>query len=262
MKTFLENYWTGKSVVITGASSGIGWALVEALAPFQVTFGLISRRVQPMQELAETFKDSKSRFWIKSCDVKKQDEIKEAIHEFYQYTGSLDVIWVNSGVSGRTSFAKWNWDNFENVLNTNLKGAIHSIIPALEIMAEQNSGTIVGIGSASSMRGMPKHPIYSMTKIGLHYFMESMSAELPQIQFTIIHPGFVDTPLNAGRPGRIWLMQPDKAAQLMIKAVARRKKIYIYPFRMKLVYYLVRFIPAWLYIWGAKRAISSGRAID
>jgi len=258
----LENYWNGKSVLITGASSGIGWALVEALAPFQVKFGLLSRRLQPMQELAEKFKNSGSTFWLKSCDVKNQSETQKAINEFYLQSGSLDVVWVNSGVSGRTSFTKWNWDNFESVLNTNLKGAVYTIIPALEIMDEQNSGTIVGIGSASSMRGMPKHPMYSMTKIGLHYFMESMSAELPQIQFTIIHPGFVDTPLNAGRSGRIWLMQPDKAAQLMIKAVAKQKKVYIYPFRMKLVYYLVRFIPARLYSWGAKRAISSGKARD
>jgi short-subunit dehydrogenase len=258
----LFKYWQGKSVIITGASSGIGLALVEVLSAYHVQFGLISRRLEPMKELTMRFKDSGSSFWLRSCDVRNRNEIDLAIKEFHQYAGKLDAIWVNSGVSGRTSFAKWNWGNCENVLNTNLKGAIYSIIPSLEIMSEQQSGTVIGVGSATSMRGMPKHPIYSLTKIGLHYFMESLSLELPQIQFTIIHPGFVDTPLNTGRPGRIWLMQPDKAAKLMVKAVAKRKKVYIYPFRMKLLYYLVRILPAWIYQWGASKAARSVRPDD
>lgn len=255
----MNNFWTGKSVLITGASSGIGWALVEALAQYQVKLGLLSRRLEPMQELAEKFKDSGSTFWIKSCDVKNRKKTEKAIREFYQFSGSLDVVWVNSGVGGRTTLEQWNWNNFENVLDTNLKGAIYTIIPALDIMTKQENGIIVGIGSASSMRGMAKHPAYSMSKIGLHYFMESFSVELPHIQFTIIHPGFIDTPLGQGRPGRIWLLQPDKAAQIMIKAVEKKKKILIFPFRMKFVYYLVRFLPINLYLWLSRRAVRSGK---
>lgn len=258
----LIKYWYGKSVIITGASSGIGYALVEALSSYQIQFGLISRRLAPMQELAERFKNSGSHFWLKSCDVRNREEINLAVKEFHNYAGRIDVVWVNSGVSGRTSFAKWNWDNCENVLNTNLKGAIYTIIPSLEAMSKQRSGVIVGVGSASSMRGMPKHPIYSLTKIGLHYFMESLALELPSIQFTIIHPGFVDTPLNTGRPGRIWLMQPDKAAKLMIKATAKRKKVYIFPLRMKLMYYLIRILPSRIYQWGATKAAQIVRPDD
>ena len=255
----MKKFWTGKSVLITGASSGIGWALVEALAPYHVKFGLLSRRLEPMQQLAGQLKDSGSTFWLKSCDVKNRNETEKAIREFYQFTGSLDAVWVNSGVSGRTTLEQWNWDNFENVLDTNLKGAVYTIIPALDIMAKQEKGILVGIGSASSMRGMPKHPAYSMSKIGLHYFMESCSIELPHIQFTIIHPGFIDTLLNPSRPGRIWLMQPDKAVQIMIKAVVKGKKILILPFRMKLVYYLVRLLPINLYLWLSRKAIRSGK---
>ena len=97
------------------------------------------------------------------------------------------------------------------------------------------------------MRGFPRHGIYSLTKIGLTYFLESLAAELPQIQVTIIHPGYVDTPINAGNPNRFWLMQPDRAAQLMITAVAKRKPIYIFPWQMRLVYHLVRLVPSGLY---------------
>ena len=74
-----------------------------------------------------------------------------------------------------------------------------------------------------------------------------MAAELPQIRFTTIYPGFVDTPINQNSPNRFWVMRPQKAAQLMIAAVAKRKAHYIYPFRMKLLFWTIRPLPAPLY---------------
>jgi len=143
------------------------------------------------------------------------------------------------------------------VIDTNLKGAIYTIRACLEIMVPQQSGAIIGIGSAVSMRGcLPTRGIYGLTKIGLDYLMESLASELPQIQFTTIHPGFVDTEINQGQSHRIWLMTPEKAARLMIKAVAKRKKVFIYPYRMKLLYRIIRMLPAALYISLARKIIA------
>jgi short-subunit dehydrogenase len=129
------------------------------------------------------------------------------------------------------------------------------MIACLEVMAAQKSGAIIGIGSAASMRGMGGRSIYSLTKIALHYFLESMAVELPEIQFTIFHPGFVDTPINQGNPNRFWLMQPPQAARLMIKAVAKRKRVVIYPLPMKILYRCARLIPAGLYRQIARRGL-------
>lgn len=257
MSDYLNKYWAGKKVLITGASSGLGWAITEQLAPFGVHFCLLSRRIEPMQELADKLQNTKSSFWLQSCDVRNREETEKAIYDFYRLKGGLDVVWVNSGVGGRTSFNKWDWEKYDYVLGTNLTGAVQTIIPALQIMTRQGSGTIVGIGSAASMRGLPNHPVYGITKMGLHYFLESLAIELPQIQFTIIHPGFVDTPISENRSKRIWLMQPEKAAQIMLKAIARRKKVVIYPKKMKYLYYLVRFLPTSLYRFLAKSAVHS-----
>ncbi len=257
MPDYLTKYWTGKKVLITGASSGLGRAITGQLAPFGVHFCLLSRRIEPMQELAGRLQKMGSSFWIRSCDVRSREETEKAIYDFHRAKNGLDVVWANSGVGGRTSFNKWNWENYDNVLDTNLTGAVQTIIPALQIMTRQGYGTIVGIGSAASMRGLPNHPVYGITKMGLHYFLESLAIELPQIQFTIIHPGFVDTPISESRSKRIWLMQPGEAAQIMIKAVAKRKKIMIYPRKMKYLYYLVRFLPTSLYRFLAKNAVHS-----
>jgi len=250
---WLEDYWRGKAVLITGASSGLGWAITEALAPYGIHFGLLSRREERLRELAEKLKDSGSRFWYRRCDVRDRGGVYRAVGDFARAAGRIDVAWVNSGVAGSTWARSWDWDRAETMIDTNLKGAIYTIMACLETMKEQQSGAIVGIGSAASMRGVPGRAIYSLTKIALAYFMESLMAEFPHIQFTVIHPGFVDTPINRGNPNRIWLMQPPEAAQLMIRAVARRKRVYIYPFRMRLLYRFVRILPGGVYQWIARR---------
>lgn len=201
-----------------------------------------------MNELAEKLAHSGSKFWYRSCDVRYRDQVYSSVNDFYADVGRLDVAWVNSGIGVNTAFAKWNWDDIEVALNTNLKGAIYTVRACLEIMVTKKAGTVVGIGSAAAMRGLPTRSIYCLTKIGFAYFLESLAAELPEIQFTMIHPGFVDTPINANNPNRFWLLPPATAAQMMIRAVAKRKRLYIYPSRMNLLYRAVRLLPIPIYL--------------
>jgi short-subunit dehydrogenase len=255
----LKEFWYRKRVLITGASSGLGWAVAEALAPFEVQFGLLSRREERLQELTALLADSGSRFWYRACDVRDRSAVYEAVRAFADWAGGIDVAWVNSGIGGASSVNRWDWDRVEAMIDTNLKGAIYTTMACLEVMNRQGQGAIVGIGSAASMRGMPAHGIYSLTKIGLHYFFESLMPECPNIQFTVIHPGYVDTPINQGNPNRIWLMQPDRAARRMIRAVARRKRFYIFPFRMRLLYRLVRAMPDGMYQWIVKQYVKANQ---
>lgn len=255
MSRRLKKYWTGKSVLITGASSGLGWALVEVLAPYEIHFGLMSRRREKLEELAKKLDGRGSKFTICPCDVRHREEVEKAVADFHQTAGRIDVAWVNSGISKISSYAEWDWDLVEAMLDTNLKGAIYTTKACLDVMVPQKSGAVVGIGSAASMRGMPTRGIYSTTKIGLQYMFESLAVELPEIQFTTIHPGYVDTPLNRGNPNRMWLLEQDRAAQLMIQAVAKKKHIYIYPWQMRLLYKLIRGLPWFLFRRLAKKLI-------
>ncbi len=259
MNRRLAAYWTGKTVLITGASSGLGYALVEALAPYRVHFGLLSRRLEPMQELAAKLAASGSQFWLRACDVQKRAEVEGAIADFVKAAGRLDVAWVNSGIGGETSFRRWDWNRVESMINTNLNGALYTAHTCLQHMVPQNRGAIAAISSVSAMRGLAGRPIYSLTKIALAYYMEAMAAELPQIQFTTIYPGFVDTAINRGNPRRLWLMMPPQAAQLMIKAVAKRQREYIYPWQMRLIFHLVRALPAGIYRWLGGKTIELSR---
>lgn len=259
MNRRLANYWRGKTILITGASSGLGYALVEALAPYRVHLGLLSRRVELMQELANKLHASGSQFWIRACDVQKRAEVENAIADFVKAAGRLDVAWVNSGIGGETSYRKWDWNRVESLIDTNLKGALYTAHTCLQYMARQNHGTLVGISSVAAMRGLAARPIYSITKLGIAYYLEAMAAELPQLQFTTIYPGFVDTAINRGNPRRLWLMTPERAAQLMITAVAKRQREYIYPWQMRWIFRLVRLLPAGIYRWVGGKMIEVSR---
>jgi len=255
----LQDYWQEKNVVITGASSGLGAGLVDALAPYNIHFCLLSRRVEPMEDLARRHRSGGSHFFIKACDVRNRAEVDAAIEEYVRAAGPPDVAWVNSGVAGDTSFAGWDWSAVENILATNLNGAIYTAYACLRFMLPQKKGAIVAISSAAAMRGLGGRSIYSMTKIALAYYMESMAAELPEIQFTTIYPGFVDTPINRNNPRRFWVVKSPDAAQRMIRAVAQKKISYIYPFPMKLLFHAIRALPAAWYRALSRRAMNLSR---
>ncbi len=259
MNNFLRRYWSNKTVLITGASSGLGWAMVEALARYHVHFGLMSRSTAKMQALAEKLSNSGSQFSIYTCDVRNRIEVFAAVQRFRQEAGRIDVAWVNSGVGEDSSHDCWSWENFEAMIETNLKGAIYTTQACIEVMLTQGHGAIAGIGSAAAMKGLPGRGVYGLTKVSLEYFFLSKMAELPQIRFTVIHPGFVDTPINQGNSKRFWLMQPDRAARIMIKAVARRRRVMVYPFRMRLLFVLVRHLPNALYSRLAAKAVNLSR---
>ncbi len=243
----MNHFWRNKRIVITGASSGLGMAVTRALAPYGCQFALLSRRTEPMISLAKELGGGEDRFFIASCDVRDYVSVQSSIDTFAAKTGGLDVAWVNSGVAGETSWHQWDWERINTTIDVNIRGALHTIHASLHHMAPAGQGTIVGISSAASMRGLPGRTVYSMSKIALNWIMDSLAAEFPTIRFVTIMPGFIDTPINQDNPNRFWLMQPERAALLMIRAAARGKSAYIYPFRMKLLYHLIHSLPTPVY---------------
>lgn len=249
----LQRFWGGKSVLVTGASSGLGWAVVEALAPYGVDFGLLARREERLKELAGRLQSTPSRFWIRRCDVTHREEVEQAVADFAQEMGRIDVGWINSGVAADTYRDRYRWEVIEKGIDTNFKGAVYTVRACLDAMSRQGRGTVVAISSVAAMRGLPIASIYSATKVALLSYIEGMAIEYPEIQFTTILPGYVDTPINRGNPGRFFLMQPEEAAQIMIKGVAHGKRIVIFPWQMRCIFHLVRAIPSGVYLPVARR---------
>ena len=247
------SFWTGKAVLITGASSGLGAALMEALAPHRLHLGLLARRDDEIRRLAGPLSGSGSQFWIRACDVRDRVAVEGAVRDFAYAAGALDVVWVNSGIGGETSRERWDWDLVEAMIDTNLKGALYTTRAALELMAPRRSGRLVAISSAAAMRGLPARGVYGATKVALAYYFESLALEYPELGFTTIFPGFVDTPINRGTPNRLFLMGADRAARIMMGAVERGERVLIYPWQIRALFHLARSLPFPWYRAAARR---------
>ncbi len=237
------SFWTGKAVLITGASSGLGAALTEALAPHRLHLGLLARREEEMRRVTSALSPSGSQFWIRGCDVRDRVAVERAVRDFADAAGALDVVWVNSGVGGETSREQWDWDLVDAMIDTNLKGALYTTRAALDVMAPRRAGRLVAISSAAAMRGLPARAVYGATKIALAYYFESLALEYPELGFTTIFPGFVDTPINQGNPNRLFLMGADRAARIMMRAVERGQRVLIYPWQIRALFHLARGLP-------------------
>ncbi|MCC7440388.1 MAG: SDR family NAD(P)-dependent oxidoreductase [Bdellovibrionales bacterium] len=252
-----KSYWQGKTILLTGASSGLGRAVAEHLAPYGVHLGLCARRIEEMEKLALSLSHTPSRFTVLKCDVRDRAQVEAAVAAFAREAGHIDVAWVNSGVGGESSFEGWRWDHVETMIDTNLKGFIYTVRASLERMVPaardgrvrgesiaRSRPVVVGISSAAAMRGLPGASLYSATKVAVQYAMEGMACEHPEIQFTTILPGFVDTPINQDVPNRMFLLTPAQAARLMTEAVRKGKAEFVYPRPMAVIFHLVRWIPA------------------
>ena len=243
--THLAKYWNGKSIFITGASSGLGWALALELAKYDVHLGLTARREEKLIALKKQIlaKYPERKVWTHSLDVQQRADVESCVTQFCEAAGGLDCLWANSGVGEETSFRQWSWQEAEDMIDTNIKGAIYTVEAGLKQMVPKQKGTIVGLSSAAAMAGMPGTSIYCMTKAALSCYLEAVAAEHPALQVTTICPGFVDTPINQNNPKRFWLLTPELAAVMMMTAVAKRRARYIYPFKMKLVFHFVQLLP-------------------
>lgn len=97
MSVPIKNFWQDKAVLITGASSGIGWALTEELAQYGVHFGLLSRRQLRMQQLADSLRGSGSKFWIRSCDVR---DVSRFFRQFRNLSASPAGLMLRGSIAG------------------------------------------------------------------------------------------------------------------------------------------------------------------
>jgi len=184
-----------KVCVITGASSGIGYATAKLFSERGYRVYGISRR----SELR--------------ADVKNYEEIKGAIERVVEKEGGLDILVVNAGIARVGYVEEFNISDWLEVINTNLNGAFYTVKAALPHIRE--GGHIVFVGSIASKRAFPGWSAYCASKWGLLGFAKSLGEELKgRIKVSTVLPGAVDTPLWEGIGG-------DKSRMLKAEDVAK-----------------------------------------
>ena len=244
-------FWQDKCVLITGASSGIGWALAAHTAARGARVGLLARREEKLAELARSIESGGGRAAFAVADVADPDQIEQALRLLEESLGPCDVLIANAGVHHYTRGDVFNVDDARAVFATNVNGVINAIGAVLPAMLERRSGHLVAVASIAAMLGLPEVGAYSASKAALVTLMESLRVDLHRfgIKVTTICPGFVETPLIANHPRSVlkFVLQPEEAARRIARAIERGKAEYWFPWQMWLAARLARALPFGLY---------------
>lgn len=238
----------GKVVMLTGASSGLGWAMAKAFAASGATVGGLARRADKLQALGGELQPFGGRYAYAVADMTDRNATQQAIAHLTQELGPCDILIANAGLGEGNTATDLNIPGAERVIRTNLLGAMYAIEAVLPTMLHRGTGHLVGISSMAAFKGLPGAAAYCASKAALTSYLESLRISLraKNIAVTTIHPGFVRTPMTTKNPKMLWLLEPDEAARKMVRAIAARKKVYSFPKRMRCLMALTRWLPDWL----------------
>ncbi len=241
--------FANKVAVITGASSGIGWEVAKLLASKGCKVGLLARRLPLLETLAKEIQASGGQAAFAQADVADRQQTVSAIHALRAQLGPVDLLLANSGLGLPTNLDPPNMDQIVAMVNVNLLGVIYSIEAVLPEMLERKEGHLAAVSSMAAYKGLPGESAYCASKAAVNTYMEGLRIQLRTrgIAVTTICPGFIKTPMTEVNKFKMpWLMDADKAARKIVRALERRKKVFNFPWQMAILMRWTRWLPDWL----------------
>ncbi|UOG19080.1 SDR family oxidoreductase [Acinetobacter sp. PK01] len=214
-----------KTILITGASSGLGAGMAREFAQKGYNLAICARRLERLEALKQ---ELESLYGIqviaKTLDVTNYDQVFEVFKAFQQDFGKLDRIIVNAGVGQGRRIGKGNFEINRATAETNFISALAQCEAAVEIFRAQNSGHLVVISSMSAMRGLPKHlSTYAASKAAVAHLAEGIRAELidTPIKVSTIFPGYIRTELNEGAKKLPFEVDEKTGSHLLAEAIEK-----------------------------------------
>ena len=233
--------------VITGASSGIGWALGLELAGRGYQVGLVARRQPLLDDLAREIASRGGRAYVAAADVSKRLALQHAVQQIERELGPVDVLVANAGIGIPTRLDPLNVVEVEETFRVNVLGVVYSIEAVLPAMLDRGCGQLVAVSSMAAFKGLPGESAYCASKAAVNLYMEGLRIALRKrgIAVTTICPGFVATTITpmdaAAAPFEI---TAEAAARRIARAIDQRKSCVIqFPWPMALLMSLIRRLP-------------------
>ncbi len=239
-----------KSILITGASSGIGRQLAIEYANKDTTLFLAARNKERLLETSKICTEKGSKVITKDLDITNKEELKKWILACDKIK-NIDLVIANAGISAGTSSCDYTKNSDKNnqvykIYNTNIFGVLNTIEPLIPEMIKRKSGQIVLMSSMSSFIGMSSCPAYSSSKACITSYGEALRGYLKQhnIGVSIICPGFIKTPLTDKNNFKMpLLMSVEKAAKKMKIKISKNKGMIAFPITIYILLKIVRFLP-------------------
>ncbi|GJQ63715.1 MAG: short-chain dehydrogenase [Melioribacteraceae bacterium] len=246
-----------KNILITGASRGIGFGVVEKLLKeHNCNIATVSRKIDSLDELFSNARKGDRKFKAYSCDVTEKQSVAETYKNITSDFGEIDIAILNAGVGYLVTPETFNSEFAEKTFAVNFLGVIYFIEQLLPSMIERKSGIIAGVSSLADARGFSGSGFYCASKAALSTYLEGLRIELFSygIKVITIKPGFVKTDMtdqnNFDMP---FLMDIHKSADYIINGIKKEKREIAYPFATAFGSKLIRKLPDTFYEFLAKR---------
>ncbi|MEA1881488.1 MAG: 3-oxoacyl-[acyl-carrier-protein] reductase [Candidatus Marinimicrobia bacterium] len=189
---------SNKVAIVTGASRGIGKSMAETYARADAHVVCVSRTEDALKTVADAINSDDSSASVCACDVSDLNAFQNLIKDTAATYGSVDILVNNAGVTRDTLIMRMSEDDWNMVININLKGAFNGIKAVTPTMMKQRSGRIINISSVSGLVGNPGQANYSASKAGLIGLSKATAKELASRGITVncIAPGYIATDMT------------------------------------------------------------------
>ena len=236
-----------KSIIITGASSGIGQALAQHYAQAGVTLGLTGRDAERVEKVAAFCRQKGAQVDAVVLDVTNRDEMHKWLIAFDD-CHQVDLVIANAGISAGTGgvLVGEPADQVRHVFGVNLNGVLNTIEPLQERMVRRGAGQIAIISSLAGFRGWPGAPAYCGSKAAVKVYGEALRGALAKtgVGVSVVCPGFVKTRMTAKNDFKMPLMiDGHKAANIIAKGLKKDKGRIVFPFISGCMAWFIAILP-------------------
>lgn len=221
---------TGRVVVITGASSGIGAATARACAAAGMNVVLAARRAAVLEEIAVECRRMGVEAVAVPADLRLPGDVEMLIEKARAAFGRIDVLVANAGIGFHTALAESTDAQLRDIIDINILGVLRCARAAIPLMKAQGGGHIITVSSVSAELVWPDDAVYGATKAAVHRFALALRGELAPhgIAVTDIMPGVVDTPLTASL-GDSHKADPAVVARAIVRAIESPRAVVVTP---------------------------------
>jgi len=225
----------GKVVAITGASSGIGEAAAKMLAGLGAHVVAGARRTDRLERLADEIRSTGGSVRVQALDVTRRGDVEAFVGTAKAEFGRLDVMVNNAGVMPLSPLDALKVEEWDRMVDVNIKGVLYGIAAALPVMQAQGSGQIVNLSSIGGHRVSPTAAVYCATKFAVGAISDGLRQEMDRIRVTVISPGTTTSELadtisdptarEAMKAWRAITISPDAVARAIAYAIGQPEDI-------------------------------------
>jgi 3-oxoacyl-[acyl-carrier protein] reductase len=216
----------GQTALVTGGSKGIGRAICLALAREGANVVIAARHENEIKDTIDKLKAMNSESLAIQADIRSEEDVRRLISTIIDKCGRLDILINNAGVACKKRLEDTTLEEYEKIMDTNLKGVFLCTKYAIPYIRESKNGKIINISSVGGIHGLPEFSIYCASKFGVNGITESIASELiGEIKVYSVCPGAVDTDMYMSIYSDRPRLKPENIAEKVLELASPDSKV-------------------------------------